>query len=61
MHNLLLDTIISITWRCPRCEGLNVAMTDLAETLNEMEDETVALAKVDCSTERAICPGKHHE
>ena len=36
-------------------------MNDLAETFNVVKDQGVALAKVDCSIERAICPGKHKD
>ena len=44
--------------RCTNCDTLNHVWEDLANTLNETEDEAVAIAKVDCSVETNLCTGK---
>ena len=46
-----------IIQRCVQCQSLITTIEDLADTPNEMEDEGITFAKVDCSTERALCPG----
>ena len=34
-------------------------MDDLASAYDNMEEQGMAMAEVDCSTERAICAGEH--
>ena len=44
--------------RCLNCETLASVWSELAETLNEIEDEPIAIAKVDCSIDKDLCTGR---
>ena len=43
--------------RCRNCDQLARVWNDLAETLNDTEDEAVSIAKVDCTVEKELCTG----
>ena len=45
-------------FRCTNCDNLGLVWQDLANNLNETEDEAIAIAKVDCSVEKDLCRGR---